>query len=650
MNASRAARALGLLASVLLSAAAASPALAASLSIESGAVVLGKTESSLVTVRVDEPPGDEERPLRLSVNVGSFSEPRRIGPGKYRVTYLPPRTRFPQVALVAVWRETGPGARIDFLRLPLFGETTLPVSAPRGAQVTVEVGLDTFGPTPADARGEARVRIIVPPGSDRARVTIREKSGASVTKTVPVEVPGYNRLTAALVPHAIVADGKAYARLDVFYDLGGAALAADRVRVVASVGTVALEKAGKGLYTYRYVAPAGEAAKGVQFRISVDGDRLATATASLDLGLPAPDRILVRAPQAALAAGDRTGGRLTVLVLDAAGLGLAGHLLEATANGEAVGPPEDLGAGRYEVPFLPPAAYPAGGVVRFEVRVKGAAAAGVANWQLLARAAPQSVRARLSPSPVPADGRTEASLELDVRDAAGMPLGGVSLIATASDGTVGRLEPTAPGRYRASFLPPDALPAEPATLRIVDAGGGFERRIPLPLRQRTGRLLLGGRAGWVHSLENLTTPRIGLDLVVPFRAGGAWMFAGVTASVATTSQTVTDPVSGLSTRSEATFAPVSFRGGAELWSGRRASLALGAGLVVAPARFRTSARDGDTVATGFGGEGFLALSVAAGPGQAFVEASYAQVQVETDDARLPAGGVGVALGYRLRVF
>ncbi len=50
------------------------------------------------------------------MNVGSFSEPMRLGPGKYRVTYVPPTTRFPQVALVAVWRETGTDARIDFKR------------------------------------------------------------------------------------------------------------------------------------------------------------------------------------------------------------------------------------------------------------------------------------------------------------------------------------------------------------------------------------------------------------------------------------------------------------------------------------------------------------------------------------------------------
>src|SRR5512134_706763 len=78
------------------------PALAASIGLEGGAIVLGKTESMPVTVRVDETPGTEDLPLRLSVNVGSFSEPMRLGPGKYRATYVPPPTRFPQVALVAI--------------------------------------------------------------------------------------------------------------------------------------------------------------------------------------------------------------------------------------------------------------------------------------------------------------------------------------------------------------------------------------------------------------------------------------------------------------------------------------------------------------------------------------------------------------------
>jgi hypothetical protein len=74
---------------------------AASLSLERSPIVLGRTESVAVTFKVDEPAGTEDRPLRLSVNVGSFGEISRLGPGTYRAVYVPPATRFPQVALVA---------------------------------------------------------------------------------------------------------------------------------------------------------------------------------------------------------------------------------------------------------------------------------------------------------------------------------------------------------------------------------------------------------------------------------------------------------------------------------------------------------------------------------------------------------------------
>lgn len=634
-----------------LAALAAGPAARpASLSIENGAIVLGRTESATVTVRVDEPPGAEDRPLRLAVNVGSFSEPRRLAAGKYRVTYLPPSTRFPQVALVAIWRETGPDARIDFLRMPLFGQSRLPVVARRGAEVTVGVGLGTFGPVTADRRGKAEVPIVVPPDAGDAKVWLKDRNGATVAKTVPVEVPRYNRLTAALVPHAIVGDGSAHARLDVYYDLGGAGLPADRVRVVPTTGRVTLESAAKGRYVYRFVPAAGADAREVRFDVAVDGDPRARASTRLTLGLPPPSRVVLRPPQAPLVAGSGARATLGVLVLDAAGLGLPGRKVIATANGEPLGSAVHRGEGLYEVAFPAPAAYPPGGVVRLEARVEGSDASAVANWQLQAPAAPRRVVAALAPSPVPADGRTAAVVELDVRDASGMPLEGAQLLLSASDGTVGRLAPVARGRYRAAYVPPERLPGASATLRVVDAAGTYERTLPLPLRRAPGRLLVGGRGGWVKGEGDLATTRAGLELAVPFRVRGAWLLAGATAGYATATQAVSDEVSGLQARSTATFVPVALRLAAELWAGRRLSLAVGAGALATFARFETSLASGTATAVGFGGQAFATVAVAAGPGELVLEGSWSQVRVEAETATLPAGGIGVEAGYRLRVF
>jgi hypothetical protein len=634
---------------------AAGPALAgaASLSIDGGAVVLGKTESVPITVRVDEPPGTEVLPLRLSVNVGSFSEPTRIGPGKYRTVYLPPATRYPQVALVAIWRESGPEARIDFLRLPLFGTTRIPVATKRGAKVSATLGFDTFGPVVADAKGNAAVPVAVPPEVSTAVLEIEEREGVSVKKTVPVEVPPYNRLTAALVPHAVVADGRSWVRLDVLYELGGVAVPPERIRVQPSLGTVALQGASGGRYSYRYVPPAGATASGVDFAVSVQGDAVAKATAHLSLGLPAAARVVIRPPEAKLVAGSRESAPVSLLVLDAQGMGLAEQRVRLTANGAPVGPLAHVGAGRYEAPWQPPAAYPAGGLVQFTATVErpsGGSIGGMANYQLAAAPRPASVRARFVPSPVPADGRTAALLQLDVRDVAGMPLAGAQLIPVVSDGTLSPLQERSPGRYEATYSPPDALPETDATLRVVDANGGFEQAVSVPLRLDPRRLLLGVRAGWSQSPGDAAGPRAGVEAWVPVRLGGATLALGATACYGAVERKVADAAGTLTSRSSADFLPVSLRLAYEALAGRRLSLSVGAGAIATFARFENTLAGPGQSGWGLGGVAFASGAMALGLGQAFLELSYAYAPVETDAFRLDAGGPAVMAGYRLGLF
>src|SRR5512138_2297978 len=238
------------------------------ISVQTGAIVLGRTQSAIVQIGVDEPPGTEDRPLRLAVNVGAFSEPTRVGPGKYKAIYVPPPERYPQVALVAVWRETGPDARIDFLRIPLFGTTSIPVKGRPGASVTIETPFQAFGPVKIDRKGEAIVPIVVPPNVREVTAVVQEPGVQGATKrSVALEVPHYNRLTAALVPNAIQADGKDQVKLHVFYDLDGGGKAPDKVSVQATSGAAVFEGPLNGRFLYRYVPPQGEGAEEVKFAV-----------------------------------------------------------------------------------------------------------------------------------------------------------------------------------------------------------------------------------------------------------------------------------------------------------------------------------------------------------------------------------------------
>jgi hypothetical protein len=640
-------------AAVLLAALAAAPAArAGSLSIEGGAVVLGRTESSQVVIRVDEPPGAEVVPLRLSVNVGRFTEPVRFGPGRYRAAYQPPATRFPQVALVAIWRETGADAPIEFLRIPLFGATRVPVTASPGATVTVQAGVGTFGPVVLDRRGRAEVPIIVEPGVRDCTVHVREKGGAESTKRVPVEVPPYNRLTAALVPHAVVADGRSPVRLDVFYDLGGAGVPPERIRVAPSIGAVAFQRASRGLYSYRYVAPPDTAAEQVTFAVTVAGDPEARASAELALGLPPPAHLVVTPPAERLRAGSGATARVSVLALDAAGMGLPALEVSATANGQPLPPPTYRGGGLYDFTFTAPAAWPPGGLVQFRAAAsgKGKSVEGAGNWQLEAAPAAKSVLARLTPDTVPADGRTEARLQLEARDASGAPVEHAQLLVVASHGSVGTLQERGNGVYEAAYLPPDGLPGGDSTFRVVDGSGGFEQAYPLPLRTASRRLLVGLGGGWSAAAGSGSGARVVADLWVPFQAGPARLAAGLSSGWGTASRTVTDASGTLSSRTDATVVPLSLRLGWEAWARRRLSLTLGAGAAFPWASFESSLAGGSEQGFGIGALGFASLGWALGPGQAWLELSYGTAVVETADYRIDASGLTTSLGYRLGLF
>ncbi|MHB8879310.1 MAG: Ig-like domain-containing protein, partial [Myxococcaceae bacterium] len=485
-----------------------------------------------------------------------------------------------------------------------------------------------------------------------AVLSVKERSGLESTRGIPIEVPPYNRLTAALVPHALIADGHSYARLLVLYDLGGADLPPDRVKLTASLGHPVFERAERGRYVYRYSPPAGTPENTVRFDVSVEGDPVARGSMQLTLGLPPPARVLVRAPGKPLPCDGLSAAPVTALVFDAAGLGLPAQTVELFADGKALPPARYLGNGLYEASYTAPSTYPPGGLVQFLARTfdtsRGAITSS-ANYQLRPAPMPSAVSASLFPDPVPADGHTSAILALDVRDAAGFPLDGASLILVASHGALGPLQARGAGRYEASYTGPAAIPESGAFVRVVDSTGAFEARLGLPLRENPHRVLAGVRAGATHTLGDVLGARVGLDLYAPLRLRNATLGLGLTASYGSLTQLVTDGKGELTSRSRAVFLPVTLRLGYELYAGRQLSVQAGAGAVLTLARFGTSFNGAQANGVGGGGLGFLALGWALGPGQVFAELSYVAAPVETSAFRLESGGLGLEVGFRLGV-
>jgi hypothetical protein len=336
---------------------------AGSLKLDQDPVVLGRTESVRIELTIEEAPGTEDRPLQLKANVGSFGDVSKLGPGRFAAVYVPPTTRFPQVALIAAWRETGPEAPIEFFRVPLYGVTRLPVKARGGSEVKVTAGTQTSAPAITNAKGDAQLSLTVSPGVTQAELSVKEPSGLVTQKRLPVDVPPYNRITAALVPHALKADGNAWARLEVFYDLGGADVPPSKIKVVPSVGTVSLLRAEQGRYVYKYVPAAGLKQSEVKFQVGVEGDAASTAQATLSLSLGAVSKLVVRPPAQELPPDGTSTATVQVLALDSAGLGVLSQPVQLAANGTPL-KVEERGNGLYEATVTAPARYPADGTVQ----------------------------------------------------------------------------------------------------------------------------------------------------------------------------------------------------------------------------------------------------------------------------------------------
>ena len=102
---------------------------------------------------------------RLSASVGIIVGLRQEGPDAWVADYVAPHERFPRVAIIAAVAST----EVAWTAIPLWGRGLAQVQTRPGARISVQIGGRTFGPAEADARGIARVPVVVPPGVHEVR-------------------------------------------------------------------------------------------------------------------------------------------------------------------------------------------------------------------------------------------------------------------------------------------------------------------------------------------------------------------------------------------------------------------------------------------------------------------------------------------------
>ena len=161
-------------------------------------LTLGQAQTMVITVKGL--PG-EGRVLG-DANVG---EVERIDPAgdALRVAYRPPSQRHPQMLCLALWRDGDVDVPIHVVRLPLFGQTEIPVKTRAGATVRITVLDREFGPVTSGARGRATVPVLVAPSAREARVEVTDKLGLQTERRVPVSQQPFNQIALAITPRTM---------------------------------------------------------------------------------------------------------------------------------------------------------------------------------------------------------------------------------------------------------------------------------------------------------------------------------------------------------------------------------------------------------------------------------------------------------------
>ena len=243
-------------------------ALAVSVSAEPSSLTLGKDATARIVVRVKGPAASDAK-VTLSTNIGSVGYATAAGGGEFTAEYVPPKSHAPSVALLAADAEINGEHAIGWLALPLAGSDSMTFETKPRATVFLRVADREFGPVVANAKGEAQIEVVVPPGVSKAVMHIEDPLGNTADRQLDLDPPPFPRMRIVPVgpPRAPPGDSL---ELQAFVIRGDGSGDSDaRVTAVADRGDIDVSRNRRGIVTVSWEPPegsSGDAAIEVQAR------------------------------------------------------------------------------------------------------------------------------------------------------------------------------------------------------------------------------------------------------------------------------------------------------------------------------------------------------------------------------------------------
>jgi len=606
-------------------------------------IVLGQQKTAVFTFQrpTDEMP-------QVKVSSGTTSGIAETTLGRLTFTYTVADVGYPHVVVVAV--TSGVGELLDWLAVPAFGQAEVETETEKNASVTVTVGNIAYGPVRADAKGRARLSIVVPPGVKEARAVGSDSLGNEKKDLVdlappPVDLapPPFNRLL-LLCP-------KGADRLQIIVvDEAGRPTIGQALELTASAGTlnpVTMPHSGvyESLIGLPEDVPVGET---VRFGAVIPDAPTSAGECGVRVTGGPPAKVVVTFDADAYTAGSSVIVAVTTMVTDSGGRPAHVKQLTVAADVGEVNDNRQVGPGQYRATWKLPDAFDGRSMGRVAARAGHASAE--ANIALRHGRLAQ-LEIRTDQRELRADGKTTVQLAVWAADTHGNPVPDLRLQGLGRGELSDFAYSDRSGAFEATYTTPLSYERLAETVTIRPEGSNIESTLELDLAPHIRTATAGVKVGYAGTSGRFRSPVIAADVAgrLPlandsisfgFEAGFLWQALPLTTTdgekVDTSLWVV--PLLVQAIYELRRFHPLGF------YAGPNVGLAVIGRTVEATSAGETSAIGAHLA---FGGR--LGTDVVFGPGRIFAELAYLKAEVTDPNLRGVVGGLSGCVGFRFEL-